>query len=201
MSRQLETRIYAVIENWLRDKGYFVKQMRGMRGVGQADVIGMRAVGTKYYVEPEVVSVEVKKSKRGLGRKVTQALRYSLFSHLSYAAVPFRGARSFSELDKDIARKLGVGLLEVHERDDVREVLSPSYHTPARANILKILRRLGYIQCVLSGCISNKDGARRMKRATELYGEKKLHKYLCRECAPLLKLLKHANHVRKGRTK
>ena len=147
-----ERRYYRIVERFLVDElGCFVaRQMKGVQGVGIADVLGARDIGGEYDGGVEVIAVEVKLTADNFGKSLGQALGYSLFANKSYLAVPFtRG--SFGEEHRDEAAHLGVGLIRVGgwQKKHSQEVLTPRSGEPIEALRLKALANLGYHKCAI----------------------------------------------------
>lgn len=186
---QIESKYYPIIKKWLEERGYVVAIRKGIEGAGQADIVGFTLIGNKFYMEPEVVSVEVKASGKSIGRKATQAKRYTLFSNYSYAAVSLKTEDcGFTNEQIELARQLGIGLIEI--RNDIKVILSPRRHLPPMANLLKIISRLGYVQCAICKSFVKRKAAYAQKRETL---DKKQVIYFCKQkCNILLNLPKKA---------
>lgn len=158
----VEEWLYSTVLNYLKKNGYMTEgysldgtktfEFTRLGRRAQADVVGIKDVGKNYSNEIEIAAVEVKDRKRAKVRYMTQALGYSSFAHRCYLAMP----TGFTEEDKDYARKLGVGLLEIHG-DQVKEVLSAELKSPNETMMIWFLRRSPWIvRCMLCGCFKHR---------------------------------------------
>lgn len=184
--KRSEKSYYQTIQDWMEKQGYFTKQTKGIKEIGKVDVVGVKLRGTEYYTEPEIMSVEVKEAVGSLGRKAAQAKRYSLFSHYPYIAVRFKEeSNGFDLRAKEIAREIGVGLLEI--REDIREVLSPPRYSPPLGNVYKIIRKIGLVRCTICGLlVEKKEKAHRKEYETIFRQNKKVKIYFCKDCCESL---------------
>lgn len=146
--------LYPTIEGLLRSDvfGCFKTAQRiGTSFVGIADVIGVREIGGDVRGDIEVISVEVKSSSRNFGKSLGQALGYSLLAHKCYLAVRLLNDKHFSSEQKELAMKLGVGLIEIKNyRSSWRSyhVLSSNNHSPHPHRMETLLRRgLNLVRC------------------------------------------------------
>jgi len=188
-----EARFYSIVLDYLEEKGYVTEGFNrdgstfdfarlGRRA--QADVIGIKDVGTQYSNDIEIAAVEVKDRKRAKVRYMTQALGYSTFAHRCYLAMPAK----LTEEDKDYAREMGVGLLRI-VGDQVEEVLPAELRNPNESMMIWFMRRsLWMMKCMLCGRwlhrFKEKPYQHTVKNA---FGNDKVL-YICRECQELLNL-------------
>ena len=189
-----EARFYPIVLKYLKSKGYMTEGLQpdgkdtfdftrlGRRA--QADVIGIKDIGTKYSNEIEIVAVEVKDRKSAKVRHMTQALGYSIFAHRCYLAMPAK----FTEEDKSYARKIGVGLLRI-VRSQVEEVLPAELKIPNETMMMWFLRRSPWIvRCMLCGCWKHLHETNLHRHTVKnAFGNEKT-RYICPECQDLLKL-------------
>ena len=189
-----EARFYPIVLKYLESNGYMTEGLQpdgkntfdftrlGRRA--QADVIGIRDIGTEYSNEIEIVAVEVKDRKRAKVRHMTQALGYSTFAHRCYLAMPAK----FTEEDKNYARKIGVGLLRI-VRSKVEEVLPAELKIPNETMMMWFLRRSPWIvRCMLCGCWMHRFEKNLYRHTVEnAFGNEKTL-YVCSECQDLLTL-------------
>jgi hypothetical protein len=153
-----EERFYPIVLGYLKANGYLTEgySEKGSKfpfiRLGkrvQADVAGIKDIGNVYSNEIEIVAVEVKDGKHCKMRYIEQALGYSTFAHKCYLAMPTH----FTEEDKNDARHMGVGLLEIRE-EGIHEVLSPEIKTTNDTIMMYFLRRsLNLVRCVVYGSI------------------------------------------------
>jgi len=153
-----ETTLYPSVEDFLRSEsiGCFKTEQRvGTSFIGIADVIGVREIGGDVRGDVEVISVEVKPSAKTFGKILGQALGYSLFAHKCYLAVRLPSDKHFSLEQKELATKLGVGLIEIKEHYNdwkCTQVLSSGNHSPHPHQMETLLRRgLDLIRCIFCG--------------------------------------------------
>ena len=108
---------------------YATRQRARSKHVAYVDVPGVREVGGRLSREHEMVAVEVKLWADQFTKLPGQALGYSLFAHRTYLAVWMRNEESFRAEDKDVANRLGVGLMELSgwKKKRCTEVLTSSY--------------------------------------------------------------------------
>jgi len=153
-----ESLFYPCVEELLKSEafGCFKTEKRvGTSFVGIADVIGARDVGGDVRGDIEVIAVEVKKTPSNFGKILGQALGYSLFAHKCYLAVPFLDEKAFSLEQKELATRLGVGLLEIRKSHGAlrcTEVLTSANHIPHGHQMETLLRRgLELVRCSFCG--------------------------------------------------
>jgi len=157
--------LYAYVEDFLKGEifGCFKAEQRiGTSFIGIADVVGVREIGGDVRGDIEVIAVEVKSSPRIFGKILGQALGYSLFAHKCYLAVRLTDYKHFSLEQKELATRLGVGLIEIKKfRSDWKcfHVLSSKNHSPHPHQMETLLRRgLGVIRCGFCGIFVDMEG-------------------------------------------
>ncbi len=153
-----EKTYYEPVEKFLKNElGCFVtRQQQGSRKyVGIVDVLGVRDLGGQYSNDIEVIAVEVKTNKGSFGKSLGQALGYSLLAHKCYLAIPLESKDKFTLEEKEMANRLGVGLIEIHSDETCKEVLTPKYHQPIDTLMLRTLHELYYIRCSLCGTLTH----------------------------------------------
>ena len=153
-----ETVLYPSIEELLQSDAFGcfkTGQKVGTSFVGLADIIGVREIGGDVRGDVEVIAVEVKTSPSCFGKILGQALGYSLLAHKCYLAVRFREDRHFSLEQKELATKLGVGLMEIKKYRSgwkCYHVQSSGNHVPHPHQMETMLRRgLQLIRCSFCG--------------------------------------------------
>lgn len=122
---------------------------------GKVDVIGLRDVVTDLHSDYEVICVEVKDDESFL-KSIGQAYSYSIYGHRCYLAVDKPGEQRFSKWEKDIASKLGVGLIEI-KGNGCNEVSSSPYYDPIKPLMLGLIERVGYAECVICRTLFESD--------------------------------------------
>jgi ribosomal protein L28 len=153
-----ESSFYPYVEEFLKSEAFAcfkTAQRVGTSFIGIADVVGVRDIGGDVRGDVEVIAVEVKMSPSNFGKILGQALGYSLFGHKCYLAIPFSDIEAFSLEQKELATRLGVGLMEIRKSHGVwhcSEALSSANHTPHGHQMETLLRRgLGLVRCSICG--------------------------------------------------
>lgn len=131
-SKPKETVLYAPIKALLEGQGYEVKGE-----IGKADVVGVRAGDDGEAEEPVIVELKTAFSlslfHQGIDR---QAL-----SDQVYVAVPRGSGRAFLKSlqnNKNLCRRLGLGLITVRLKDEFVEVhLDPAPYQPRQSKVKK----------------------------------------------------------------
>ena len=150
---------YPAVQSYLRRLGY-VCESKGsggkvipfiMKGSGQIilDVFGIRTPGSPFSSELEVAAVEVKRStSRASLRYMHQALNSSKIAHKCYLAMP----RKYTDKDLKMAAELGIGLLTIRGRNQVRLESESRRFDPNESSLLEFLRRnLAIAKCGICG--------------------------------------------------
>jgi hypothetical protein len=146
MAPQKESALYPRVERWLKDERCFKTATNTGTKAFRPDLIGVRDVGGPLAGDVEILSVEVKNDNGPFVRSCGQALSYRLCSNLVYLA----DTGSFQPEEVDIARALGVGLLEINGKD-CRERLSSPHYSPATQFSLPLLEKINLARCQLCG--------------------------------------------------
>lgn len=194
--RQLknERRFYPIVLAFLKENGYLTE---GLTEKGstfpfirlgkrvQADVAGIKDIGTQYSQALEIAAVEVKDGKHCKVRYIEQALGYSIFAHNCYLAMPI----SFSEEDKNYAKHMGVGLLEINENNSVTKVFSPETKISDETKMMYFMRRsMNLVRCVICGSIIHRYSKQtKYFDRIDVFGKEKTS-FVCGECFRTFKL-------------
>lgn len=200
---------YKYVEKFLKEKMdcFDTFQKTGPKYVGYADVIGIRDVGGSHCGDIELIAVEVKPSRYNFAKLLGQALGYSLFAHKCYLAVVLRYTDTYTLEEKEMATRLGVGLLEIRG-GECSEVLISAHHDPINSLMLRTLDYVGYGRCNICGTLVQADLGWTMdlkkagKGKTFYYiksvtdrqvlftGQKRVSRYVtvCSDCVQKLKL-------------
>ncbi|MCX6818437.1 MAG: hypothetical protein NT129_00355 [Candidatus Aenigmarchaeota archaeon] len=144
-----ESELWPKVEKFVKSHfGCFVTEIdKGLMEFGKPDVAGVKRFIKDEGSTNEVIVVEVKNGSSGFCKKVGQALGYSIFAHRCYLAVYFKNREKFSEDQKSLANKLGVGLIEI--RKNCREILTSPFHEPMEHFLLPFIDKLGVAKCVI----------------------------------------------------
>ena len=118
-------------------------------------------------------------------RYLEQALGYSVFAHNCYLAMP----ASFSEEDKNYAKHMGVGLLEIKENDSVAKVFSPEVKIPNELIMTFFMRRsMNLVKCILCGSVIHRFGKQtKYFDRTDVFGKEKTS-FVCGDCFRVFKM-------------
>jgi len=153
-----EKRYYSLVRKWLENQGYYCGgfiyekgkpyyfQNKGTARL-RIDVAGIKNVGSSVEDEIEVVAIEVRDVDKVQLRDIQDANAYSQYAHKCYLAT----TGLIDEQDKEDARKLGIGLLEIKDKK-VKEVLSPQSKQPEYAQMMRLLNVLEVARCPICGC-------------------------------------------------
>lgn len=155
-----EASLYPIVESFLLNAKtgmdcFEASRLKGTNDLGIADVIGVRHVGLDRSNSFEVITVEVKKNSKAYGKKIGEALGYSLFAHRCY----FAALGTFKPLQRQFAAQLGVGLLEINGRK-CKEVLAATSHQPNEHQMLSLLKSMGLRRCCICGALKKSERAR-----------------------------------------
>ena len=114
-----EQELYESIQKFIKKmyNCFFVETRVGKDCYGYADVFGIR-YRNQEKSEIETIGVEVKDRKKDVCKSFGQAKGYSIFCHRVYYATPktVDNMKTYSEEDKEIAKYLGIGLIEIRNR-------------------------------------------------------------------------------------
>jgi hypothetical protein len=206
-----EVNYYRFVEKFLQDKMncFDTFQKKGPKYVGYADVVGIRDVGGSYCGDIELIAVEVKPYKSNFAKLLGQALGYSLFAHRCYLAVVLRYTDTYTSEEREMATRLGVGLLEIRG-GECSEVLVSTHHEPINSLMWRTLDYVGYDRCNICGTLVKADQGWTMNlkkagngkdfyyiksitnRQVLFTGQTKVSRYVivCSDCVQKLKLSK-----------
>ena len=143
-----ESDLYPWVRKFIKNKfKCFNKKLGevGKEGIGYVDVFGVYYKDSKN-TEIETVGVEVKPKKRRIAAEFGQAKGYSVFCHKVY----FASMDRFDEIDKGIAKHLGIGLIEITKnasRFYCRIVCEPKPKNPVPELLEEILKRIKILRC------------------------------------------------------
>lgn len=143
-----ENATYATVQKWMQRHFLCFKTdvNTGLR-ISRIDVVGVRDVGWDLSGEIQTIAIEVKKASP-FATSCGQTLGYKIYAHRVYLAE--LRLLHFSWQEMDIARHLGVGLIQIRD-GECREILSSPLYAPMGALNLLILDQLGYNRCQLCG--------------------------------------------------
>lgn len=148
-----EKKLWQIVEKFAKKhfKNCFASGVnKGLREFGKPDVICVSRILKDEGVTNEVISIEVKRGAYSFCKIIGQVLGYSVFSHRCYLAVEFDGSEKFTDEQKQIANKLGVGLIEIRNRK-CKEVVTSHLFNPLEHMVSALLWKLEVAKCVLCG--------------------------------------------------
>ncbi len=121
---------------------------KGLRH-GRIDVIGLRDSGGRLSGRAEVVAIEVKRGNAPFATSVGQAHGYSIYADRCYLADV--RPTGFSEAERSIAMRLGVGLIQISGTDRMRitEVVTAPVGEPLEGLRLEVIEKLDYSLCTV----------------------------------------------------
>jgi hypothetical protein len=177
-----EASLYPCVEDLLSSDafGCFKTGQRvGTSFIGIADVVGARDVGGDVCGDIEAIAVEVKTNTSNFGKILGQALGYSLFANKCYLAVYFSEDNAFSLEQKELATRLGVGLMEIRKMYNAlkcSEVLTSAYHEPHPHQFETLLRRgLSLVKCASCGLFVDVTSAHATQSISEAVSKDKVY--------------------------
>ncbi len=150
-STDLEAELYAPVGEWAKShfRCFDVFINRGI-AFGRVDVLGVRDAGGDLSGEVETLSIEVKRGATQFAATVGQALGYRIMTNLVYLADVRPQGFSFEEVE--VARHLGVGLIEIRQSPfSCAEVLSSPVYQPIERLRLSLLEGVGLGRCRFCG--------------------------------------------------
>jgi hypothetical protein len=142
-----EKALYEVMQFVEKQLGCNIVEKERGTNYGRIDVIGVREIEGDLSSNFEIIGVEVKQADDTFLKSAGQAKGYSVYVNRCYLAKEGR----FVDEEMEIARVLGIGLIEVG--GDIREVLSSPFHFPSPVWQRKILYRLGQVVCTICGTV------------------------------------------------
>lgn len=164
-TREREVDLYPRVARWTKRhfKCFAVGENAGLR-YGRVDVVGLRDVGGRLSGKSEVIAIEVKRENAAFAPSAGQASGYRVYSDRCYLAIVRRAGFTYEEIS--IASNLGIGLLAIHPRRGIDEVLTSPVHAPLEGLRLELLEKLAYSLCTICGSAfrrgeSRADGMRR----------------------------------------
>jgi hypothetical protein len=135
--------------------GYDIKVGKGCNTVTNVDgqQVGVRAFRERYSNRYIVIGVEVKPETFHFGKKLGQALGYSLFAHKVYLAC----REDFTVTQIELASKLGAGLIQIKKKAGCAEVLGSRIFEPNKEKMLTLLAKQNLGECMLCGSVFSFD--------------------------------------------
>jgi hypothetical protein len=149
MSISKESDLYAKVESYAkRPKGLDCSKTwinAGNKSI-RPDVSGIRHSGGVLRGDFELIAIEVKSSAKRFVTILGQASAYSAYVDRVYLCCGLDGV-TFSDEEIDIAAHLGVGLLSINSRLQVKRILPAPPCTPMMRMRQEFLESLGWVSC------------------------------------------------------
>lgn len=144
-----ERDLYKSVQRWAeRHFGCFATAVNKGTVHGRVDVVGLRQVPGDRSAETDLVCIEVKRGTQPLLNAMGQAFGYSVYGDFCYLA-DFRPTARFSDVERDLAEKLGVGLIRVRSVSRVELVSTARRQEPVQDLKLQLADQLGYVECTI----------------------------------------------------
>jgi len=143
-----ESKLWPIVEKFTKQHFRCFKTgiNKGLQNFGTVDIIGIKRIIKDVGSSNEIIAIEVKTESSKFCKKVGQALGYSIFANRCYLAVYFNGKDKFTDDQKNIANKLGVGLIEIRGKK-CKEVLTSPYYQTLESLSLPFIWRLHIVKC------------------------------------------------------
>lgn len=161
-----ESRLYPIVGKFLKRKlGCFhVQAQPTVTRYGAVDVVGLRQSAGRYGGSAEVIAVEVKATGSRFLNSAGQAVGYSVMADRCYLAI---GGDAIGEVESELASQLNIGLIAIRSRRRCEIVLTSPQHRPLRAQKLILIRKLGFVECVVCGTLRLR--SEMLKRANDSF--------------------------------
>ena len=138
---------------------------------GRADIVGVRDIGGWVSGDIEVIVVEVKRNISSFGRKLGEAFGYSVFAHRCYLAVFLEKNEKLTNLHKDMAAKIGVGLIGIRKKYrtyQCEEITTAPRNEPNVYFLNLLLWEIGLVKCCICRCYHENNATRKLKSSLRM---------------------------------
>jgi hypothetical protein len=144
-----ESDLYGPVEKWAKKHfGCFATGINKGTDYGRVDVVGLRQIPGDLSAETEFICIEVKKGTQPFLNALGQASSYSIYGDYSYLA-EYRPDAPFSDVERVLAERLGVGLIRIDSHLAVSLVSTARRCQPDENFRLRIADQLGFVRCVM----------------------------------------------------
>lgn len=145
----LEKDLYEAVRHWAsKHFGCFETGVNKGTEHGRVDVVGLRQVSGDHAAETDIICIEVKRGNQPFLNALGQAVGYSVYGNFCYLA-DYRPDTSFSEVEREIAEQLGIGLLRIRRNQQVDLVSTARRCHPSENFRLRIADQLNYVKCTV----------------------------------------------------
>ncbi len=161
----MESDLYPIVEKWLKKSHLCFKTAinKGLKKYSIIDVTGVKDVGGDLSGEVETIAVEVKRGTEPFAKASGQTLANKVYANRIYLA-DIRD-ESFSRDEIYIASHLGIGLIQIQNKE-CKEVLSSPYYKPIEKLNLLLLENLRLGKCQFCGSFFEISDAEQKNRTT-----------------------------------
>jgi hypothetical protein len=144
-----ESDLYESVERWARKQfGCFSTAINKGTELGRVDVIGLRQAPGDHSSQTDLICIEVKRGTQPLLNALGQAVGYSVYGNYCYLA-DYRPDNPFSEMEREVAEQLGVGLIQIGLNLKIRLVSTAKRCEPVENFKLKLADQMGYVRCAI----------------------------------------------------
>jgi len=149
-SKQIKEReLYGAVQRWVkRHFGCFATGTNTGTTYGRVDIVGLRQVPGDRSAETDLICIEIKRGTQPLLNAMGQACGYSVYGDFCYLA-DFRPTAGFSDTERDLAEKLGIGLIRLRSISRVELVSTARRQDPVSEFKLQLADQLGYVVCTI----------------------------------------------------
>jgi hypothetical protein len=150
MATQIRERdLYEIVEKWAAKKfGCFATAVNKGTDLGRVDVIGLRQTPGDHSAQTDLICIEVKRGTQPLLNALGQAVGYSIYGNYCYLA-DYRPASHYSEIEREVAEQLGVGLIRITKELRVEMISTARRTQPVENFKLRLADQMGYVRCSL----------------------------------------------------
>lgn len=143
---KLEKEYYPNVEKWLKNQ-YLCFETKTNIGTikSRADVVGLRDVGGDFSGEIETIIIEVKRDKEAFATASGQAFGYTIYGNRVYLA-DIRN-NGFTQDEIMIANHIGVGLIQIDNKNKCHEILTSPYYNPIKKFNMQLIYMMNYAKC------------------------------------------------------
>lgn len=144
----LEKTYYPIVAKFL-EKQYqcFLSAVNTGLRHSRADVIGIRDIGGDLTGEIETIIVEVKRGSEGFATCSGQTFGYTVYANRVFLAD--KRTDGFSEEEIQIASHLGIGLIQIDNKNKCSVVLTSPYYKPMTRLNSSLLEKMRLAKCQL----------------------------------------------------
>ncbi len=121
--------------------------------IGRIDVVGVRDLGGDLSARSEIIAIEVKRGNQPFATSAGQAHGYSVMAERCYLADQRVTRPAFTDTEKLIAGRLGIGLISIGPKFKITEVVTAPPNEPIEELRRQVIERLGLSTCSLCSIV------------------------------------------------